>query len=114
MKIFEKKIEEEVIEKLKTINDLELPISIYDLGLIYKINIENNNNYVSVKIEMTMINSRCNSNKSFTDEIISVINSIEEVDTCIIEFVFNPKWEVTRISEVGLEHLRNADANKNY
>ncbi|MGB9801847.1 MAG: metal-sulfur cluster assembly factor, partial [Arcobacter sp.] len=96
MKIFNKdEINKKVIEKLKTIQDLELPINIYDLGLIYKTDVENNNDKVQVNIEMTLINSRCNSTKSFTDEIISTIQSITEVDVCNVKFVFSPKWEVT-------------------
>ncbi len=108
MKIFNKdEIEQKVINKLKTILDLELPISIYDLGLIYKIDILNKDNKVNVNIEMTVINSRCNSTKSFTDKIIDTVKSVGEVDTCKVEFVFSPKWEVTMISEEGLEKLRN-------
>mgnify|MGYP005986968125 CR=1 FL=1 len=107
-KFNEDEIEQKVIEKLKTILDLELPISIYDLGLIYKINIECNNDLVNIHIEMTVINSRCNSTKSFTDKIINTVKSIDEVDDCKVEFVFSPKWEVTMISPEGLEILRNS------
>ncbi|MGB5918053.1 metal-sulfur cluster assembly factor [Arcobacter sp.] len=113
MKIFNKdEINKKVIEKLKTIQDLELPINIYDLGLIYKTDVENNNDKVQVNIEMTLINSRCNSTKSFTDEIVSIIQSIDKVDICSVKFVFSPKWEVTMISPEGLEQLRNANLNK--
>lgn len=101
------KIEKKVIEKLKTIQDNELPINIYDLGLIYKIIIEHINDRMNVNIEMTMINSRCNSTKSFTDKIISTVESIEDIDICKVKFVFSPKWEVTMISDDGLKQLRN-------
>lgn len=111
MKKIDNIIVEKVIEKLKTIKDLELPINIYDLGLIYKTDIEILSDSVYVNIEMTLINSRCNSTKSFTDEIISNIKSIDEVDDCRIKFVFSPKWEVTMITADGLEQLRNADKN---
>ncbi|RXJ82114.1 metal-sulfur cluster assembly factor [Arcobacter sp. F2176] len=113
MEIFNKdEIIQKVIEKLKTIQDLELPINIYDLGLIYKTNVEDNNDKVQVNIEMTLINSRCNSTKSFTDEIISMVQSVDEVDICSVKYVFSPKWEVTMISPEGLEQLRNANLNK--
>lgn len=109
MKSFNKEhITQKVIQKLKTIQDLELPINIYDLGLIYKTNVENIDDAVHVNIEMTLINSRCNSTKSFTDEIISVVKNIEEVDVCTVKFVFSPKWEVTMISSSGLEQLRSS------
>ena len=108
MKIFNKdKIEQKVIDKLKTILDLELPISIYDLGLIYKVDVQNIDDSISINIEMTVINSRCNSTKSFTDKIIDTVQSIKEVDICKVKFVFSPKWELTMISQEGLEKLRN-------
>lgn len=109
MKSFNKEhITQKVIQKLKTIQDLELPINIYDLGLIYKTNVENIDDAVHVNIEMTLINSRCNSTKSFTDEIISVVKNIEEVDVCTVKFVFSPKWEITMISSSGLEQLKSS------
>lgn len=111
MSIEKDNIEEKVIEKLKKIKDLELPISIYDLGLIYKTEVNIVNERVAVNIETTTINSRCNSTKSFTDEIKNHIKSICEVDECNIKFVYSPKWEVTMISPRGLEELRSANSN---
>lgn len=109
MKIFNKEeLEQKVIDKLKTINDLELPINIYDLGLIYNIDIENSSDNIEVNINMTVINSRCNSTKSFTDLIIQEVQSIEEVHICNVKFVFSPKWELTMISEDGLQLLRDS------
>lgn len=108
MKVFNKdEIELKIIAKLRTILDLELPISIFDLGLIYKIDVQNIDNSININIEMTVINSRCNSTKSFTDKIIDTVKSLDEVDTCKVKFVFSPKWEVTMISQEGLEKLRN-------
>ena len=101
-------IEEKIIQRLRTIQDLELPINIYDLGLIYKIEITDNSDALEVNIETTVINSRCNSTKSFSDEIINVVKSVSEVETCNVKFVYSPKWEVTMINEKGLEMLRNA------
>lgn len=109
MKIEKDNIEEKVIQKLKTIKDIELPISIYDLGLIYKTNIDVLDNGVSVDIETTVINSRCNSTKSFEMEIQNQVESISEVDECNVKFVYTPKWEVSMISERGLEQLRSVN-----
>lgn len=110
MKTFDKdEITQKVIKKIKTIQDIELPINIYDLGLIYNIELENIDNNIHVNIEMTTINSRCNSTKSFTDEIIDTIKNIDEVYECNVKFVFSPKWDVTKISTEGLEQLRNAN-----
>ncbi|QKJ22869.1 metal-sulfur cluster assembly factor [Poseidonibacter lekithochrous] len=109
MKTFNKEeLEQKVIDKLKTINDLELPINIYDLGLIYNIDIKNSTDNIEVNINMTVINSRCNSTKSFTDLIIQEVQSIDDVHICNVKFVFSPKWELTMISEDGLQLLRNS------
>jgi metal-sulfur cluster biosynthetic enzyme len=110
MKLKKEDIEQEVINKLKTIKDLELPISIYDLGLVYNIEVQDINDKVHIIIEITTINSRCSSKKSFVDLIISTITSIDEVDECQVKYVFSPKWELTMISQEGLEHLRNTSA----
>lgn len=110
MKPFDKdESTQKVIDKLKNIQDIELPINIYDLGLVYKIEVESVDNNIHANIEMTMINSRCNSTKSFTDKIIETIKSIDEIDDCNVKFVFSPKWDVTRISAEGLEQLRSAN-----
>lgn len=110
-KLNNNEIEEKVIQKLNTIKDLELPmVSIYELGLIYKTEVENIEDKIQINIETTTINSRCGGTKSITDLIISAIKSIPEVDECKVKFVFSPKWELTMISEVGLEKLRNADS----
>jgi metal-sulfur cluster biosynthetic enzyme len=102
----------EVIEKLKTKKDSELPINIYDLGLIYEINLEKLDEIINVNIEMTVINSRCASTKSFTDLICERVQSVDEVTTCNVKFVFSPKWEVTMISQEGLKMLREANASQ--
>jgi metal-sulfur cluster biosynthetic enzyme len=112
MKILDSdKIKEKVITKLKTIQDAELPINIYDLGLIYKIDIEEKDNNLNINIDMTVINSRCASTKSFTDLIKSTVESIDEIKECVVKFVFSPKWEVTKISKEGLEQLRKGNSS---
>lgn len=101
-----------VIENLKTINDSELPINIYDLGLIYNISLEKLDEIVNINIEMTVINSRCASTKSFTDLIKKRVINVDEVDSCEVKFVFSPKWDVKMISEDGLKMLREASASQ--
>ena len=104
-----KKIEKQVVEKLKTIMDSELPINIYDLGLVYKIDVEFLENKINVNLEMTVINSRCASTKSYTDLICERVTSVDEVDFCQVKFVFSPKWDVKMISEEGLKMLRESN-----
>ena len=109
MNIEKDSIEEKVIKKLKSIKDLELPISIYDLGLIYNTEVEVKDDSVNVNIETTVINSRCNSTLSFSEEIKNHVKSIFEVDDCTVKFVYTPKWEVSMISQKGLDQLKSAN-----
>lgn len=99
-------LKQKIIQQLNTIEDLEVPISIYELGLIYDIFIESNDEKIEVTIHMTQINLRCNSNKSFLDLISSKVESIEEIDKCKVKLVFSPKWDLTMISPEGLIKLR--------
>ena len=110
MNIVKDDVEEKVIQKLKNIQDIELPISIYDLGLIYKTDVELKDDNIYVNIETTMINSRCNSTYSFSEEIVNNIKSINEVDDCNVKFVYSPKWDVSMISPKGIEQLNCANA----
>ena len=106
-------IKQLVIEKLKTIKDLELPVNIYELGLIYQTSIENINDKIQVTIEMTTIHSQSGSTKPITHLIKSAVETIEEVDECNVKFIFTPKWDLSMMSKEGLEKLRNAES-RNY
>lgn len=108
-KFNEEEIKYEVIKKLKTIQDSELPVNIYDLGFVYKIDLKENDDKLIANIEMTILNSRCASTKSYTDLIKSKVESIDEVNECNVKFVFTPKWDVKMISEDGLKKLRDAN-----
>lgn len=104
----EEEIKNSIIKNLKTIQDSEVPTNIYDLGLIYNIDLEKADEKFNANIEMTVINSRCASTKSFTDLIKEKVQSVDEIETCNVKFVFSPKWDVKMISENGLNDLRKA------
>jgi len=106
-------IKQLVIEKLKTIKDLELPVNIYELGLIYQTRIENIKDQIQVTIEMTTIHSQSGSTKPITHLIKSAVETLEEVDECNIKFVFTPKWDLSMMSKEGLQKLRDAES-RNY
>jgi metal-sulfur cluster biosynthetic enzyme len=98
---------DKVIEKLKTIMDLELPINIYDLGLVYDIKINNKNKYNDVYIEITQIRASCSSNKSFLELIVLKVKEINLINECFVKLVFSPKWELSMITNDGLKMLRD-------
>ena len=109
MSIVKENIEQKVIQKLKNIQDVELPVSVYDLGLIYKTDVEVKGEDVYVNIETTMITSRCDSKETFTDLLVDNIKSIDGVDDCNVTFVDSPKWDMSMISQKGAEQLESAN-----
>lgn len=92
-------IEQGIIAGLKTVYDPEIPVNIYDLGLIYKIDIDD----VSVKILMTLTSAFCPSAEEIPQEVQAVVeNALSELNTTrttSVEVVFDPPWTPDRVSE---------------
>lgn len=92
-------IEQGIIAGLKTVYDPEIPVNIYDLGLIYKIDIDD----VSVKILMTLTSAFCPSAEEIPQEVQAVVeNALSELNTTrttSVEVVFDPPWTPERVSE---------------
>ena len=92
-------IEQGIIAGLKTVYDPEIPVNIYDLGLIYKIDIDD----VSVKILMTLTSAFCPSAEEIPEQVQTVVeNAVKELNTtrtASVEVVFDPPWTPDRVSE---------------
>jgi FeS assembly SUF system protein len=92
-------IEQSIIAGLKTVYDPEIPVNIYDLGLIYKIDIDD----VSVKILMTLTSAFCPSAEEIPEQVQTVVeNAVKELNTtrtASVEVVFDPPWTPDRVSE---------------
>lgn len=103
MGIFNKEeIKEKIIEeKLKKVFDPEIPINIYDLGLIYKIELEEKDNYLFATIDMTLTSPACPVAESLLGQVKSYVEAIDEIDECTVDLVFDPPWDKTKISEEG-------------
>ena len=80
---------EAIIEVLKTVEDPELFLDIWFLGLIYSIDIDQSN----VNIEMTFTTPLCPAGPQIVDEIKTKVKALEEVDEVNVKVVFNPPWE---------------------
>jgi metal-sulfur cluster biosynthetic enzyme len=78
----------QVIEKLKTIYDPEIPVNIYDLGLIYAITITGNN----IHVLMTLTTATCPAAAFLSEEVNLVLQEIPEVEAVNVEVVYEPKW----------------------
>lgn len=95
-------LHEKIIEKIKGIFDPELPVNIYDLGLIYKVDI-NDRGYVQVT--MTLTAPSCPAAQSLPVEVDQKIREIEGVTDVNVMITWTPKWEKSMMSEVAALEL---------
>ncbi len=94
--LHDKVLEAEIIEKLRTIFDPEIPVNIYDLGLIYKINILPDRQVV---IEMTLTAPGCPVAGSMPPAVAAAVETIEAVKAAKVNLVWDPPWSKDRMSE---------------
>ena len=91
-------IKEKVISEIKKIYDPEIPVNIYELGLIYNIQIDKKNN---VKVDMTLTSQNCTVAESLPKEVKDSILKIDEVNDVELELVWEPPWDQTKMSEAA-------------
>jgi FeS assembly SUF system protein len=91
-----KQLEDLIITVLKTIYDPEIPVDIYELGLIYDIAIDENN---EVRISMTLTSPSCPVAESLPAEVEQKVKGIEAVKNARVEITFDPPWEKDMMSE---------------
>lgn len=89
-------IEEKIVAMLKTVYDPEIPVNVYDLGLIYKIDVTDDFN---VSIDMTLTAPNCPAADFIMEDIRQKIESIEGVVSATINLVFEPEWDKDMMSE---------------
>ena len=93
--------EEEVIDILKTVKDPELDLNIYDLGLIYKINVEG----PKVHILMTLTSMGCALGPTISNDVEMSVKTLKEVEEVDVELTFDPAWSQDMLSEAAKELL---------
>jgi FeS assembly SUF system protein len=98
----QKAIEEKVIDVLRTVFDPEIPVNIYDLGLIYEINVADDNR---VHVKMTLTAPGCPVAGTLPPEVARKIEAIDEVPAATVELVWDPPWSKDRMSEAALLEL---------
>lgn len=99
----QKAIEEKVIEALRTVYDPELPVNLYDLGLIYSIDVDPETSAVAVK--MTLTAPGCPVAGTLPGEVRKKIESIPDVPEAAVDLVWDPPWSKDRMSEAALLEL---------
>jgi FeS assembly SUF system protein len=91
-------LENRIVEQLKTVFDPEIPVNIYDLGLVYHIDISDD---YKVHLQMTLTAPNCPVAESLPQEVREKVLSVEGVKDVDLEIVFDPPWSMDMISEEG-------------
>lgn len=88
-------VEEKIVQMLKTVYDPEIPVNVFDLGLRYKVDVEDGN----VKIDMTLTAPNCPAADFIVEDVRMKVESIDEVKSVDIQLVFEPEWDKDKMSE---------------
>ena len=90
------KIEEKIVAMLKTVYDPEIPVNVYDLGLIYKIDVSDNG---EVALNMTLTAPNCPAADFIMEDIRQKVESVEGVTAATVNLVFEPEWDKDMMTE---------------
>lgn len=96
------KLQDKIVVLLRTVYDPEIPVNIYDLGLIYDVDIDDANN---VTIEMTFTSPSCPAADFILMDVQMKIESIPEVNSVDLNLTFDPPWDKSMMSEEALLEL---------
>jgi FeS assembly SUF system protein len=95
-------IEADIVKVLKNVFDPEIPVNIYDLGLIYEIDVDDERN---VKVTMTLTAPNCPMADELLEEVHNKVSKVEGVAVTTINLTFDPPWEKERMSEEAMLQL---------
>ncbi len=90
------KIEERIVDVLKTVYDPEIPVNIYDLGLIYRVEV---NDEGIVDIDMTFTAPSCPAADFILEDVRQKVDTIEGVKSANVNLVFEPEWDKSMMTE---------------
>lgn len=96
MAVDRQQLEEEIIKTIKTVFDPEIPVDIFELGLIYEITINDDD---TVKILMTLTTPNCPSAEELPREVEEKVGNLEGVKEAKVEITFDPPWDKDMMSE---------------
>ena len=92
------KLKEKIIVEIKKIYDPEIPVNIYDLGLIYDVKVDEYNN---VDVKMTLTTPNCPVAESLPMEVENTVKEVKDVKKVNLELVWDPPWNKSMITEAG-------------
>jgi len=91
-------IKKKIVEEIKKIFDPEIPVNIYELGLIYKIEVDEKNKVI---VDMTLTSPNCPVAESLPNEVKENIMKVEGVSDVILNLVWEPPWDKDKMSEAA-------------
>jgi|TARA_B110000438_G_scaffold17964_1_gene16721 FeS assembly SUF system protein len=91
-------LKDKIIEEIKKIYDPEIPVNIYDLGLIYDVKVENKN---TAKVKMTLTSPNCPVAESLPKEVKDGIMQVEGIENVDLDLVWDPPWNQTMMTEAA-------------
>ena len=97
-----RKLEKDIVRALKQVYDPEIPVNIYDLGLVYELDV---NEEGEVKIKMTLTAPNCPMADQLVEDVHEAVADTPGVTNVSIELVFEPAWDKSRMSEEALLEL---------
>ena len=89
-------IEERIVDVLKTVYDPEIPVNIYDLGMIYKIDMQEDG---VLDVDMTFTAPNCPAADFILEDVRTKLESVDGVNTANVNLVFEPAWDQSMLSE---------------
>lgn len=95
-------LQRDVVRALRQVYDPEIPVNIYDLGLIYEINIDDDH---KVSVKMTLTAPNCPLADDLVEDVYRAVKDVPGVTDSAIELVFEPAWDKSRMSEEALTEL---------
>ncbi len=94
--------EQQVVDALKRVFDPEIPVDVWNFGLIYHVAIKDDD---AVLITMTLTSEHCPAAKQLPSEVKKKVEQVAGVKECTVDVVWDPKWTVARVSKEGRETL---------
>lgn len=89
-------LEERIVDVLKTVYDPEIPVNIFDLGMIYKIDVQDDG---SVEMDMTFTSPACPAADFILEDVRTKVESVEGIKAANVNLVFEPEWEKSMMTE---------------
>lgn len=90
------KIEERIVDVLKTVYDPEIPVNIWDLGMIYKIDLQEDH---TLEMDMTFTSPSCPAADFILEDVRTKVESVDGVKCANVNLVFDPAWDQSMMSE---------------